>query len=595
MALIFPSTIIGTFTTGTVVTTVTPNTTATGGNYFFTTSSGYFPGTSYVHVFTTTGTLTVSSAIPTAAFLLAAGGGGGGAGLSNPWDGGGGGAGGVVTGTTFLAVGAYTVGIGRGGPGGVYPSPTGIGTNGGSSTVTGPGLVLTSIGGGGGGGGGPTPSPGSYPGNPGGSGGGGGAGLTSGCSPGLQPGQSQTVTAGSYVNSGFPGSHSNGPSNRSGGGGGAGAKGNCFLAGCGIFPAITGQAISYAYGGAGTSTASPGGAATTNPYGASGSGGGGGGAVSSGLAGSPGIFVVTYPTCSSKVTLTNQETWIYCSAHTRWVVSQTTTASTSLSVADYSGQADTATGAFALPTGSTAQRPTTATNGYLRYNTDIGMVETYFTATGWTVNFGNTQTVYTAQYLAVGGGGGGGQAGAGIPSPGGNGASGAVAQGFVNLVQGTAYSVTVGQGGAANSVPQACRNAGGATGGSSTMIGVNTFGTFFQANGGTGGGGGGNPFTGSPGTCGTAPIGGSPVAVPGGVYSSITGSTVQYGKAYPAPGLYGAGGGGGAPANGNGTPGTPGVVLIKYPGSQRATGGNSITTVGTYTLHTFTTPGTFSA
>jgi hypothetical protein len=129
------------------------------------------------------------------------------------------------------------------------------------------------------------------------------------------------------------------------------------------------------------------------------------------------------------------------------------------------------------------------------------------------------------------------------------------------------------------------------------MVGVNTFGTFFQANGGTGGGGGGGAagLNGNPGTCGTAPIGGSPVAVPGGVYSSITGSTVQYGKAYPAPGLYGAGGGGGAPNAGGGAPGTPGIVLIKYVGGQRATGGNSVTTVGTYTLHTFTTPGTFSA
>jgi hypothetical protein len=56
----------------------------------------------------------------------------------------------------------------------------------------------------------------------------------------------------------------------------------------------------------------------------------------------------------------------------------------------------------------------------------------------------------------------------------------------------------------------------------------------------------------------------------------------------------GNGGGGG---RGNGTAGKTGgsgVVIISYAGSQRGTGGN-ITTVGGFTIHTFTSSGTYTA
>jgi len=57
----------------------------------------------------------------------------------------------------------------------------------------------------------------------------------------------------------------------------------------------------------------------------------------------------------------------------------------------------------------------------------------------------------------------------------------------------------------------------------------------------------------------------------------------------------GAGNAGGAPySNGFGGAGGSGVVIVRYPGPQKATGGNTITQVGGYTIHTFTTSGTFT-
>jgi hypothetical protein len=304
---------------------------------------------------------------------------------------------------------------------------------------------------------------------------------------------------------------------------------------------------------------------------------------------------------SSTTTLTNQQSWTYSSSLSRWVSNTGTTSTLNVSITSISCLANTGTGAFALPVGTTAQRQTPIRSGAMRYNTDIGQVEAYYTNTGWTIDIGNTQTVYTAQYLAVGGGGGGGSGGTpGQPSGviGGYGGSGALAQGFINVSQGVAYTVTVGAGGPGSSVAQACRKPAGACGGSTTMTG-SPFGTFFLANGGGGGQGANNQnpgVAGTPGTNATAPIGGSPTAVPGGVYSSIAGTSVVYGQGYPSPGAYGVGGGPG-PGNGPGPGGNgaSGVVFIRYPTPQRGTGGNSVTTVGTFTLHTFTGPGTFTA
>jgi hypothetical protein len=79
-----------------------------------------------------------------------------------------------------------------------------------------------------------------------------------------------------------------------------------------------------------------------------------------------------------------------------------------------------------------------------------------------------------------------------------------------------------------------------------------------------------------------------------GIFSQVTGAQVTYGAGGAAtgssPGGTNTGNGGSAP----GGTGAPGVVYIRYQGGQRGTGG-AVSTVGTYTLHTFVSTGTFTA
>ena len=49
------------------------------------------------------------------------------------------------------------------------------------------------------------------------------------------------------------------------------------------------------------------------------------------------------------------------------------------------------TGFIQLPSGTTAQRPATPTDGMMRYNTDLGLVEVFQTTKGW-VTFSNFNT-----------------------------------------------------------------------------------------------------------------------------------------------------------------------------------------------------------
>jgi hypothetical protein len=55
----------------------------------------------------------------------------------------------------------------------------------------------------------------------------------------------------------------------------------------------------------------------------------------------------------------------------------------------------------------------------------------------------------------------------------------------------------------------------------------------------------------------------------------------------------GGGGGGGYPSTA-GAAGGSGIVVVSYEGAQRGTGG-TITSVGGYTIHTFTASGTYTA
>ena len=71
------------------------------------------------------------------------------------------------------------------------------------------------------------------------------------------------------------------------------------------------------------------------------------------------------------------------------------------------------TGYLGLPVGTTAQRPGSPTNGYMRYNTTTGFGEVYnATAAQW-LQFGTAPSLSVEYLVVAGGGGGGGRVGGG--------------------------------------------------------------------------------------------------------------------------------------------------------------------------------------
>ena len=105
----------------------------------------------------------------------------------------------------------------------------------------------------------------------------------------------------------------------------------------------------------------------------------------------------------------------------------------------------TSTGLFALPQGTTAQRPAFAANGSLRFNTTLNRFEGYLPLGGWQNILGDN---YSVDYLIVAGGG------AGSNWHGGGGGAGGVLSGSgLSLSSGTNYPITVGGGGSGGSNP----------------------------------------------------------------------------------------------------------------------------------------------
>ena len=345
---------------------------------------------------------------------------------------------------------------------------------------------------------------------------------------------------------------------------------------------------------------------------------------------------------------------------------------------------------FAIPQGNTAQRPASAANGHIRYNTTLGRLETYLHRGGWV---GIVQDNYDVEYLIVAGGGGGGGWGGGGGGAGGlrssvqteSSGGGSAAEAKLTVTPGTSYSIIVGGGGAhaaqgsnsslasitsfgggygagsgapVSNPQQAWVNAtSGGSGGGATWIytssnGVGGTGTSGQGypgatitwnntgNHASGGGGGAGAIGVKPADA-NAPSGNGGI----GVVSTIDGNNYYYAggggaathyssggsgglggggggasvSGYPvgqgggsarnsgAVGVAGAsggaggtntggGGGGGSPTTSNyaGGTGGSGIVILRYLGTQRGTGG-TVTTVGSYTVHTFTGSGTFIA
>ena len=265
-------------------------------------------------------------------------------------------------------------------------------------------------------------------------------------------------------------------------------------------------------------------------------------------------------------------------------------------------------GTFQLPSGTSAQRPSTAPTGSMRFNTDLRIVEWFDTEwdiagnTPWlpsgyvppvcsggtestlvvddityrlhkfTSTGPNTLTVTRAgpiEYLIVGGGGPGG-ASRSSQGGGGGGGGGGVILGAGYLEEGT-HEAVVGPGG---QKPTANTSNQGTRGSPSTFIGRTAF----------GGGAGGNGSTGGVGTSGAS--GG------GGGYAGYTTQT-NWGEGYAGQGHRGSGvvsgsasGGGGGGAGGPGTSnsesggagnggtgglGGPGIV-INFDGTDREYG-----------------------
>lgn len=313
-----------------------------------------------------------------------------------------------------------------------------------------------------------------------------------------------------------------------------------------------------------------------------------------------------------------------------------------------SDQNNTSTGYFDLPTGTTAQRPSSPVFGMVRANTTTGNPEWYDTSTTSWIPFGDTAgSLYSVEYLVVAGGGGGacGQAN-------GNGTGGGGAGGFrtasLNLTSTTAYTVTIGAGGTAGQNNQNGGNGANSVFGSVTSIGGGR-GDFDSGSGaasGGSGGGGSNSRAGAAGTAGqgnAGGVGGTGNSSGGGGGAGAVGQTVpsltQSGAGGAGltwfDGVTRAGGGGGGGGNGvtqgaggsgGGTAGGPfqgssssatantgsgsgasgtngtvttgnggsGIVIIRYAGAQRGTGG-TVTSTGGYTYHTFTSSGTYTA
>jgi hypothetical protein len=322
--------------------------------------------------------------------------------------------------------------------------------------------------------------------------------------------------------------------------------------------------------------------------------------------------------------------------------SGTLTNCTSLPPAAVSDQANTSTGYFNLPAGTTAQRPASPTTGQTRFNTTTVNIEVY-NGTSWQAT--SVAPSYSSTYLVVAGGGAGGL------NYGAGGGAGGLLTGTISLVSGVVYTATVGAGGASaaasgnNSSLAGSTiatisaiggggggnvNVNGASGGSGGGGGGGTTGSagsggaatsgqgfaggagFISAGGGAAGGGGGASAVGVTGVSGIGGNGGA------GTASSITGSSVTYagGGGANANGTNGSGGAGGGGAGGNpGTAGTAntggggggsgttigaggsGIVILSVPTTNytgTTTGSPTVTTSGSNTIIKFTASGTYT-
>ncbi len=330
-----------------------------------------------------------------------------------------------------------------------------------------------------------------------------------------------------------------------------------------------------------------------------------------------------------------------------------------------SDKANSSTGYFDFPSGTTAQRPASPNSGFVRFNTTIGSPEIYDGSNWQTIKADGGTSSYFAEVLIIAGGGGG------KGESGGGGGGGGLVNLRTSFNSATAYTCTVGAGGGSASSGGSSSisgtgfttlsadggGVGGGSGGVSTNggsgggggygnylggqasgllninIGSNGGSNFSNAgrHGAGGGGAGkqGNATTGTDdkyngaggdglwlGEWNVAGMSGDGYFAGGGggggeYYTGSTNKTVSSigGAGGGGAGCYGGvafnggtngranvgGGAGGQSGNSSsGLSGGSGVVIIRYLGIQRGTGGTIHSSNG-YTYHTFTSSGTFTA
>lgn len=299
-----------------------------------------------------------------------------------------------------------------------------------------------------------------------------------------------------------------------------------------------------------------------------------------------------------------------------------------------SDEANSSTGYFDLPSGTTAQRPGSPTAGMMRVNSTDTVLE-YYDGTKWRQT---ADRPYEIEYLVVAGGGSSGGGTYGLGGGGGGGAGGYLT-GSMNVTPTTMYTATVGAGGSAVAADTLAQGNNGSNSQFHTVAtaiggGGGGYGSG-GSNGRSGGSGGGQGYNGyssgsggGAGTSGQGYAGGNVSGVSasgaggggaGGAGASNTGSgggaggvggagvTWSDGVTYARGGDGGAnsrdaseaansGNGGNGVYNGGSSRGAggSGVVIIRYAGTQKGSGG-TVTSSGGYTYHTFTTSGTFTA
>ena len=238
------------------------------------------------------------------------------------------------------------------------------------------------------------------------------------------------------------------------------------------------------------------------------------------------------------------------------------------------------TGATVFPKGTTAERPVSPEAGYIRFNTDGNIVETY-DGTSW-LSIDYIKPTYTIDYLSVAGGGGGG-------GRGGGGAGGGVLESYFEADKLETYSFVVGSGGSGATVGSQSSGISGtnsvissAAFSSITSIGGGAGGGFDLGGvaGGSGGGAGRDASYNVPGGSGTLGQGFA------GGYSG------EFGASRDAIGCAGGGGGGGAGGiGGNGTvddnrAGAAGSGVVLTSGERGGEGGtgkeSTITGIATF-------------